>query len=163
MADALVDDLQTQFPSIDLAYELATQSYDSIRPRWEAINGLFHSLLSLAMTLTLATPVLAKALDLSLETHWVIAVLTMFLLTSALCLWGRLTGSLRMLSPDDLYNKHLAHTESEFKKTVIYWAGQDFNLNAARIHKKWRISVCATGFLCLEAALVVLWIAYPNP
>ena len=146
-----------EFPSVDLAYDLAVQSYDSLRQRWDSINSLFHSLLSVAIPLTLVVPVLAKALSLTLS-HWVIAVLGTFVLTVGFCLYGRLTGSLIMINPQKLYDNYLGLSQWEFKKNVIYWAGENGCRNVANIEKKWRMSVCATGSLCVEVVSVLLWI-----
>ena len=52
-------DDETKYPSVELAYDLAVQSYDSIRQRWDAINSLFHSLLSVVITLTFGNPLIS--------------------------------------------------------------------------------------------------------
>ena len=144
--------------SVDLAYDLAVQSYDSLRQRWDSINSLFHSLLSVAITLTVGVSVLAKALNLTLEPHWVKAALGTFVLTVVICLWGRLTGTLITISPKKLYDNYLDLSQWEFKKHVIYWAGENGRQNIASIDRKWHMSVWATGFLCFEVVfLVFLW------
>ena len=154
-------DNEKEYPSVDLAYDLAVQSYDSIRQRWDSINSLFHSLLSVAITLTLTIPVLSKALNLSLEAYWVIAALVVFVLAAVFCLWGRLSGTLLMINPQELYEKYLGWSHWKFKKNIIYWAGENGCQNVNTLEKKWRTSVWATGFLCFEVVLVVLWILYP--
>ena len=149
--------LEEEFPSVDLAYDLAIQSYDSIRQRWDSMNGFFHALLSVAITLTLAMPVLAKALSLSFEVYWTIAILVTFVFTVGICLKGRIVGTLLIINPEKLYEKYLGYSHWEFKKNIIYWAGKHGATNVTMIEKKWRISLCATGFFCLEVAFVALW------
>ena len=111
-------DEETKYPSVDLAYDLAVKSYDTIQQRWDAMNSLFHSLLSVVITLTLAIPLLSKALGLPIGAHWTNAALWTFALNVLLCLSGRLLGSFKTLSPGSLYKHHLGSSHWEFKKML---------------------------------------------
>ncbi len=91
-------DDETKYPSVDLAYNLAVKSYDIIQQRWDAMNSLFHALLSVVITLTLAIPILAKTLNLPLGMYWAIATIGIFTLSAGCCLFGRLFKSLAVLS-----------------------------------------------------------------
>ena len=153
---------ETKYPSVDLAYDLAVKSYGTIQQRWDAMNRLFHSLLSVAIPLALAMPILAKALSLSLRTYWTVAALVIFVLIAVCCLYGRQSGSLIMPNPERIYDRYLHYPHWEFKKNVSYFAGKDFMKNVKTIERKWMISLCATVLLCLEVILVVLWILYPD-
>ena len=60
-------DLEKEFPSIPLAYELAMRSYDRMHRNRAAVNSLFLQLIGFSVPLALAIPVLSRALELSIE------------------------------------------------------------------------------------------------
>ncbi len=153
---------ETKYPSVDMAYDLAVQSYDSLHRRWDAINGLFHALLSVAITLALAMPILARALSLSLGTYWALAALGVFVLNVLCCLYGRHSDSLVVINPKTIYDRYLHLSHWEFQKNVTYFAGKDFTTNVKAVKRKWTISLYATVLLCLGVSLVFLWILYSD-
>ncbi len=153
------NDLESQYPSVDLAYELGVSSYETALKRWDAMEGRITTLVSIAVSLTLAIPVLSKALKLAIEPPWIVLTLLVFLGAMASCLSGRLYGTIKLVDPGVLYENYLDDSHWEFKKNFIYWAGVHFRANVKVIETKWRLYAVATFLLCLEMVLVILWVS----
>ena len=153
-----MEDLEKKYPSVTLAYEWAIGSYNGLLIHWEAANSLLYRLAAMAVSIPLALPVLAKALGLAIPTQYVWWIGLAFLVVAALCLWGRLHGTMRHVDPARLFNKHLHKPPAEFKKDMIYWAGVDFEHNAGTIQRKWICSLIASFILGLELVALVSWL-----
>ena len=108
-------ELSEQYPSVGLAYGFAVESYDLALKRFDAMEARLSTLVSLAVTVTLAIPVALKTLGMTLGPRWLSAVVVTFVVTMIIGTWGRLGGALKVIDPRVLYEDCLHLSEWQFK------------------------------------------------
>ncbi len=148
------------YPGVPLAYEIAIASYTLAERRRDAVHQRIDTLLSFATTVTVAALVIAVSVleqpDFNSPLLWAAGVVYAVLVLSALT--ARLAGSLRQISPKLLYEQWLHLEEHEFKRQMIYWAGE--YADEARKVTNWK-AAAATGMAALfvaESALFLAWL-----
>src|SRR5687768_13952072 len=115
--------------AIDLAYELAVDSYEPIIKRLDAIDVRLQNIMGFAATsLALVTSV-ASARNLSFRSVWFWAAVAAFLLMIAIGTIARHYGTVIMIDPASLDDEWLALEPSEFKKSFIEHTGKNWSLN----------------------------------
>ena len=154
-----MENLQEKGSSTSLAYELAIQSYDRMHRNRAAVHSLFLQLIGFSVPLTLAIPVLSRALELSIEPHWWVAIALPFVATTGCCLVARLRWPMMEIDPMILYEDYLGYSAQEFQQRMILAAGQDFENGRRAIEKKWRCCVAISIALCVEVLVVIAWAA----
>jgi hypothetical protein len=150
--------LCTKQSGVGLAYDIAINSYESVIRRLDHVDGRIQTLLAFMVTTTAIVPTVANSRGLSFRSLWL--YLALACLTGGLLLgsYARHLGEVQMLHPTKLYEKWLGLSEWEFKKDLIYFAGQDFEHNKTLVERKWRASVTLTVLFFLEAAFLVVWV-----
>jgi hypothetical protein len=153
--------VEDSWPSVGLAYDFVKPSYEWLQNRLDAVNSRIEFLLTLSSSITVATPVFAKALltDIYFGSCWFVAAIVVFVSIALIGLIGRMFSGLKLISPQKLYDGWLSWSEWEFKKNAIYWAGKHFQLNASLVNKKANFGVVMTALLVIEVVLIVLWVA----
>ena len=63
------ENLEEEYPSVDLAYDLAVRSYDLAVSRADSVDSKIQSLISLSCALTFAIPIAARSLYLARISH----------------------------------------------------------------------------------------------
>jgi len=154
------EEMKVQYPSVDLAYPLAVDSYNEARERLDSVNSRLQNLITLTLTLTFGVPVVIEALGVSFGWRWMVVVMISFLVALILGTYGSLCGSFKLIDPGLLYDRYLGYSEWDFKKNFIYWAGYNSKANRELIEKKWRISIGITALLFIEILGVVLWVFF---
>jgi hypothetical protein len=151
---------EDKWPSVDLAYDIALLSYDWLQQRLDAVTKKTQFLLTIASSITLATPVFAKALlpNISFSSLWFETAIGFFVLTVVVGLIGWMWGGLELISPQKLYEGSLSKSVWEFKKDVVYWAGEHFENNASLVNRRANLAIAVSVFLVLEIVLLVAWI-----
>ncbi len=151
---------EKEFPSVDLIYELAVNSYEVAQKLLDAMNLRLQKLLALLLPSVLAFPVALKALDLHMETDflWVAGSL---LLSIGLCLIGCAHGHIQQIDPSTLFEHYLSSSSSssclEFKKDTIQNAGEAMLENVKTINRKWWFYICAIISFCSSVIFLILW------
>ena len=153
--------LESQYPSVDLAYDFVKLSYDWMVTRLEAINSKMQGLLMFSVTITVAIPVIAKSTfdNISFSSIWFIMAMVVFIFLVGIGILGMRMGSIVMPHPKMLYDKYLYCSHWEFQKRTIYWAGEHFDKNKALIDKKAAFRDIMTFCLIIEILCIVIWIA----
>src|SRR5437016_12306315 len=143
--------------SIELAYPIAVNSYDWAAQRYDAVDARIQTILSIGMTGTLAMPVAFSALKLSVVRPWA-AYLASALFVLAVCIgtYARLCGDLKLVTPKVLYEKWLGFEASEFKRNLVYFAGQHMEQNRAAIAYKHKLLVLVTTIFIFEVACLAV-------
>jgi hypothetical protein len=151
---------EDKWPSVDLAYDIALLSYNWLQQRLDAVTKKTQFLLTTASSITLATPVFAKALlpDITFSSLWFETAICVFVLTIVVGLVGWMRGGLELLSPQKLYKESLGKSVWEFKKDIVFWAGEHFENNASLVNRRANLSIAMSVFLVLEIVLFVAWI-----
>jgi hypothetical protein len=129
--------------------------------RFEAADTRLTAFLTLAATLTLGTPLFAKTIrtDISFQSWWFRVGLACFVISTVIGIVGRVRGGLMLVDPGAIFQKHLHASQWEFRKNLLYLAGQDFNHNAEAIRRKGNLAVAVTALLATEVFVFVVWIA----
>jgi len=151
---------ESQYPSVELAYEFVKSSYDWMLSRIEAINSKIQGLLTFATTVAVAMPIFAKALvgDIDFSSGWFYGATISYVLLAIMGIFGMRMGKVRLVHPMKLYEKWLHKSLWEFKKDTIYVAGQDFEDNKKLIDRKSLLRDIMTLFLLLEILCIIVWI-----
>ncbi|MFC2035106.1 hypothetical protein ACFLUJ_03170 [Chloroflexota bacterium] len=152
--------LESQYPSVDLAYEFVKPSYDWMLNRIEAMNSKIQGLLTLATAVTAAMPILIKAMfdNVDFQSVWfIIAIATYFLLV-IIGIYGLRMGGVKLVNPKKLYERRLSESIWEFKKNTVYFSGQDFEQNKRTIDVKHHLRDIMNVLLLAELIVVVVWI-----
>lgn len=149
-----------EYPGVDLAYDIAVASYDSIVKRLDAIDGRLQTMLAFAATTTAVVPTAAKSAGLSFRSYWLYAALAVFAIQLLLGTIGRFFGRVRLLRPEVLFQRWLHKSTWLFKKDMIAWAACDFDDNARLLENRWRLTVAVSVLFFIEAVLLLLWVAF---
>lgn len=153
------------YPGVDLAYDLAIQSYALVQHRLDAVDSRIQTLQAFSATATFAAPVLAQALYPKIEfaSQWFIAALAVFAAIVIVGAVARGWGSFQLIAPNRLYDGWLHSSPWEFKKDIVYFAGEHFKKNKALVNAKgWVAHVMTAGFLA-EAVLLAAWVLSARP
>ena len=130
------------YPSLDLAYDLAWKSHAMLFSRIDAAEGRLQRVEAFAATLTFAAPVLVRSLDpqASFASWWLYCALIAFAIILLLGVVSRFKANTHALSPAVMYNKWLGQSQPEFKKNAIYFLGRMFDHNRTVINTKGNLS-----------------------
>lgn len=153
----------SDYPSIDLAYEIVLPSYDWAIRRLQAVEQRIENLLRLVATVTLAFPVIASATtqgtSLADYATWQgIVTLVLFLTALSIGLAARRYKGIRLIDPDDLFQDHLDKHKDEFKKDFIKFAGEDFQDNIQLIEEKSTFADMIAVSFGIELVFGVWWL-----
>jgi hypothetical protein len=151
------------YPSVDLAYQIAIASYDSAVKRLDTIDGRIQTILAFIVSITVAVPSIGGARGISFNSGWFISALVATVAAIGIGIYARLVGDIQLLSPARLYDGWLHLPESEFKKNLIYCAGQDFRANTALVQRKWNLMVWVIILFLLEALGLLVWVLSRHP
>lgn len=150
-----------QFPSVNLAYDfIVKSSYDQMIKRSEVMDGRMQGFIAYVTTITVAIPafVAATHATVAFNSRWFTYALVVF---GANVVGGTITrfwGALSVISPKQIFDKWLTYTESEFKTTAIYWAGEDFEKNRVLINFKGNVLSGMAFMLFLEISFLAFWL-----
>jgi len=150
--------LEQEYPSIELAYPIAVASYDVAARRLDTIDGRLQTIMAFIVTVSVAVPSTAGGRGVHFRSLWFYAALFLFIASIGLGTYARLIGKLRVLKPSHLFQDWLGDPLWDFKKDMIYFAGQDFDANISLVNSKWRCSVAITILFVLEAICLSVWI-----
>ena len=157
-----IDFTPADYPSLDLAYPFVQPAYDLAVRRMDAAVHRIDSALRFASTLTLAIPVVAKAALPGLEwiTPWSFLAGLAFLALFVLGAVSLTSGGLKLIDPGELFESWLDNPPAQFRKDLLYFAGEDFAANLASINRKGQAAVWMSWLFLLELLFLALWIAF---
>ncbi|XUX00125.1 MAG: hypothetical protein TUN42_09570 [Dehalogenimonas sp.] len=153
-------DWETEYPAIDVAYDAILSSYELLVNRFEAVNGRLQNVIGWALAITSAIPLFAKSIfdNITFSSTWFIFAILFFLVLVFIGIKGYTLGGIKLIDPSQIFNEYLANTPVEFKKNMIYWAGEHFKANADIIASKSKYLSGVIVFLALEIASLWIWI-----
>ena len=146
--------------AVRLAYDIAVESYALAERRRDAVHQRIDTLLSFVTTVTVAALVVVVSVfenpDLRSPLLWAAGAVYASLVLAGLT--AKSWGSLRQVSPKLLHEQWLYLDEAEFRRRMIYWAGE--HADEAR-NVTIRKATVATGMAVLfvaEGALFLAWL-----
>ena len=144
--------------AIDLAYELAVDSYEPLIKRLDAIDVRLQNIMGFAGTnLALVTSV-ASARNLSFRSFWFWAAVAAFLLIIAIGTVARHYGTVIMIDPASLDDEWLALEPNEFKESFIKHTGKNWSLNNNLVSLRWKVSVWIGILFFIQILFLIAWI-----
>jgi hypothetical protein len=153
---------EREFPSVELAYPIALGSYETALKRLDAVDTKLNTLLTFAVTVSLAVPVLASTKNLSFRSIWFIAAAIAFALGVGVITFARLKGSLWLIDPRVIYDSYLDLDQWNFKRHTIDWAGDNWRHNQRLINRNGMLASVAAILFALEAVAVGAWVVAAN-
>ncbi|MDT4895908.1 MAG: hypothetical protein QOH25_985 [Acidobacteriota bacterium] len=157
MSQNEVKTIKKTYPSVDLAYSFAVASYEVAQKRIDAVDSRLQTLLALGATVSLPIPVLANAKALSFNSTWFIAAACAFAFAMIAGTVARLRGRIILLHPSQLYQSWLHFSEWEFKKNMVYFAGQHFEANRSLAEIRGRLTTLTASLFLVEGVCLAMW------
>lgn len=158
-----IEELKAKYPSVELAYPLAVNSYDVALKRMDAIDGRLQTLLAFIATVSLPVPVIGASKGLPFGSFWFIAAAIAFVLAMLVGILARVHGSVMLISPDVLFEKWLHLEESEFKKNLVYFAGEAWAANRRLASDRARLMTLTAILFLVEVAALAVWATSARP
>jgi hypothetical protein len=154
-----IEELETNYPGIDLAYPIAVQSYEVGSKRLEIMDGRLQTILAFVATVTGLFPAIVGKSVGAFRSPWFYAAACLFVSILILGTAARLFGKIKVLEPNQLFDHWLRKHPLEFKKDFIAFAGDALDDNLDLANKKWLASVVIIGLFAAEVVLLVVWAA----
>ena len=150
-----------QYPSVVVAYDFVLPSYQMLLGRFESADNRIGSLITTVSSLTLAAPILARAVrpEIVFSSAFFIVALVFFGISIVVGLFARTKGVLTLPDPGVIREHSLSKSPWQFKADAIYFAARHFDANANAINTKGNWSIVLTILTVLEIMALVLWIA----
>jgi hypothetical protein len=151
--------LEEQYPSVDLVYDIAKESYEVAMKRLDEANEGFEKLRSWITTITLAflAWVIPKAPADAYNLLFFSAI-AIFILIIFFTIYGKSTKGVIMPNPEKLYDTRLHQDKWTFKKDFIFLAVQDYKKNKNYILLKGKLAVSIFILFLLEATVFGFWL-----
>ncbi|MGB7209319.1 MAG: hypothetical protein WBD27_11710 [Pyrinomonadaceae bacterium] len=154
---------EAKFPSVELAYPIAVDSYDVAIKRLDLMDGRLQTLLTIIVTFFAAFVTIGNYQKADFSSYLFAISVIVFFVNVAAGIYARLAGSVKLLNPDNLYKDWLADSEWEFKKNMIYFASMSFTENMTEVYTKWQFSVWLSFGLFLQAVCQLAWVTWAHP
>lgn len=151
--------LENAFPSVDLAYEFVTKSYEWVQQRADKIDDRIQTLIAWVSSTNLAVlaVVLTRTQALNFRSFWMWLSLILYMAGLMVAWYARLYGEMRVMNLKLVYDKSLGLSPWEFKRDVIYFAGQAFEHNRQLISMKGRLAIVATLLFLSQGMSMAVW------
>jgi hypothetical protein len=148
-----------QWPSVGLAYAFVQPSYEWMQRRLDVMEARLQAAQTLLVSITLAVPVFGQmVLQKPVFTSgWFIAAITCFFAAVGATLCGRIGGVIKLPDPTKLHDL-VGYSEWEFRKTLVYRAGEDMASNRALVDWKWKTMIAAVCLAAIEVFCFALWL-----
>lgn len=154
--------LIAKYPSIDIAYPLAVDSYEVMSKRIEVVNQRLQNLAKFMLTFVALLPVALRTQDISLGSFWFICSMLALVTGVFLSVIPLLTGHIQLMHPRNLWDYYLDSQPLIVKRDLIAYAAEDYELNEKLLNRQhlWlRLSLIA---FAVAAGLLVVWAVVGN-
>lgn len=149
------------YPSLDLAYEIALESFRIGERRFDGSGERAERLLSLIVAVNAVGMPLLASKGATIGTIWIVVAVCLLAGAMGLAMCARSAGKFTTLSPGELREKWLTLPQDRFKADLIGAAQAVLDDNSAVIDKRWRFQRCATICLILEVGAVAWGCLHP--
>lgn len=151
---------EKKYPSVELAYDISLKTYDWAMQRSDSIDGTIDKLLAWISSITLGVIAImaTKIQFVSFHSNYFYMAIACFVFTILAGTYTKIRGSLSLITPENLYHKYLSYEQWEFKKNIIFWAGEDFKHNQGLVNWKGRVSIFMIIAFLLETIAIGEWL-----
>lgn len=148
-----------EWPSTAIAFELIEPSYGWSLQRIDEANGRIQALLSVAATITLGFPVVSAAILEEPEVgHWLFMLgLALFVVLFLVGIAGKTNRKVLLIDLERLHDKWLSDSPEEFKRHLLYFAGQHVRHNTNLVDRK---HLAETWMACLFLIQITVWVLW---
>ncbi len=142
--------------ALELAYPIAVESYKQAERRFEVVEKRLQELLAFAVTVTVGIlAVCAGKVDFR-STPFILSIVC-FAVGIIIGICARLSGHIKLIAPEVLFDKYLTKSRAEFQFAFVFWAGKHDKENSRRVYKKANQTNVVAFFFLAEAVLMGLW------
>ncbi len=154
-------DLASQYPRVDNAFQFVLPSYDWAHQRFAALDTRIQQISLMSATLTVGAPLIAKAVapTADLTSAWVLGALGLGSLVVVLGAVGQTLGGLRQVSLAKLYQRNLHKTEWTFQKDLVHLAAKNQRSNLKAIQRRGRLASVLSAGIAGQVICLAVWIA----
>jgi hypothetical protein len=150
----------TEKKTLDLAYELAVDSYEPLVKRLDILDGRLQAVMSFAATAMALVPSVASARNLSFRSAWFWAAVAVFVLILFLGTQARHYGEIILANPKKIsVAEWLSLEPQQFKSYFVEYASEHWEKNNSLVTWKWEKSVFLSILFFLQVGLLVVWVA----
>ena len=146
------------YPSVEIAYPLALEAYERAMQRFDAVDSKINTLVTFAVTISLAVPVLASSKNISFRSYWFIFAALAFVFGIGIATYARLAGRLMLPDPRVIYDSYLHLEPWHFKRHMIDWAGDNWRHNQNLINRNGALAALSAILFALEVVAVGAWV-----
>ncbi|MDQ6788760.1 MAG: hypothetical protein M3033_18305 [Acidobacteriota bacterium] len=144
--------------SIDLAYKVAIDYFESSIKRFDAIDSKIQTLFTFAIGVFAIAPTLIKSnVNTKLNTTFWIGM-GLLVLSGLISIIARLYGKLNILNPRIIFEKTLDLNTNDFKKSVINTAAKAYDNNSQVIETKHNLNVTSMMVFGVALLFLVYWL-----
>ncbi len=132
-------DLENDFPSLDLAYDIAIAAFETSQKRMDAVDGKTQSLTTMCVASFFAVPTIAKALNIPFASVWFALALLLIAASVIVGVVALKSGKIDRLDPAVLFSDWLDLPKGQFMKDAIYYSGESLDSANTVIERKWSL------------------------
>lgn len=148
-------EIESQYPGVKLAFPIALEAYNVGERRIEAASDRADKLVAFAATVTLAAVPYAIQQGAEPTGFFLLVAVSCFVAGVVFGVTSRLRGRVVTIGPRTLYDRYLHKSAWEFRKDIIYFAGDALDAMTATVRTKHRwLLWSATAFLLEVLALL---------
>jgi hypothetical protein len=153
----LIKTTEEKYQAVELAYPIALDAYNIMLNRLDVVDKRLETVLTFGVTLSFAAPPVAALKNISFNSKWFFAAAIVFGLAISVGLHARLSGYIKIMMPMKIYDNFLHFNEWEFKKNMIFFAGQHCDHNSKLARRRGHFTSLAAGLFLLEGILLAVW------
>jgi len=148
---------------VNYVYDISLKSYEWIFDRCNAMDNRTDKLLASIVGITLGViAIIAQKQQVNYFNSWYFMVALLFFLIAIIFgLISELKGSLKLLSPNKLFEKALYREEYNFKYITIKNTSSNYLHNLRLINRKGIFTTISVFLFLGEIIFLVLWIILP--
>ena len=149
------------YPGVDEACDWAKLSYSWALQRLDAVDSRIQNLQAYSASVVLAGFAVSGAVskDADFKSVWFLIALAGFAVMVVAGAVGRAWGTVTLVSPGVLFKDWLSKPGWDFKKDIVYFAGEHFEANCGLINRKGWTADALTIVLVLQTVALSVWIA----
>lgn len=148
------------YPGVEFAYDFVIPSYEWILTRFEAVDSRIQTLQAFIATVTLGIPAISHRMysKISFTSCWFVSAMALAVAAVVIGLIGRSWGAITLASPKMLYEHWLHKSSWDFKKDMVFFAGQHFEKSSNFVNRKSRLVTVMSVLFFVETLLLFVWI-----
>lgn len=123
------------------------------------VETRLQAIQTVLIALTLGVPAFGQAVmrHHDFTSRWFVAAIVFFVLSMSVAIIARTWGTVILADPARIY-RLAGYSEWEFKRTVLYWAGEHFGSNVSLTNWKGRMTDLMVGLMGAEVVCLAVWI-----